>query len=109
MNHYLSSSILAFIVACGSGTTTGSDGGTDASSDATQQQDANPMDGAADAPSDGANPGDGGGLQSGANCDPNNNLCMTGLLCCSEPTHQSDPLTAYFCEKPVNKGCPMFP
>jgi hypothetical protein len=108
MNRYLSSSFLMVIVACGSGIT-GTDGGTDAASDATQQQDANPSDGApSDSPSD-TNTGADGGLQAGANCDPNNNLCMTGLLCCSEPTHQSDPMTAYFCEKPVNKGCPQFP
>jgi hypothetical protein len=98
------------IVACGSSTTTGSDGGgddsgSDAVSDASSNNDG-ATDGASDAPTDGAQ---NDGAQAGMGCDPTNNQCGNGLLCCSEPTHMADAATAYFCEKPVNNGCPLLP
>ena len=49
------------------------------------------------------------GLGAGEICDPQNNECATGLLCCQEPTHLQDASVAYFCEKPVNKSCPLLP
>ena len=99
------------IVACGSSTTGGdggmSDAGTDAVSDASSGSDASSDGGGADVANDTATGGDGGNV--GKTCDPNNNQCGPGLLCCSEPTHMVDAMIGYFCEQPLNGKCPMFP
>jgi hypothetical protein len=115
MKRFLSWWLMGLVAACGT-TTGGTDGGPN---DASQSQDTASNDASSDtsstdtgsndaAPNDAESFGD-GSLQAGANCDPNNNQCSAGLLCCSEPTHLPDAAFAYFCEKPVNKGCPMFP
>ena len=104
--------LLFILAACGSGTTTGGDAGNDAGSDATQSKDSSSNDSSpsdsstTDAANDVTSGGD-GGLGVGDTCDPKNNQCAQGLLCCSEPT--VDTSTGYFCEKPVNKSCPLFP
>lgn len=103
---------LVFVLAaCGGGTTTGNDAGTgDAGSDATQSKDSSSTDSSSSDSSTDVTTGGDGGLGVGDTCDPNNNQCQTGLLCCSEPIHGSDAATSgYFCEKPVNKGCPLLP
>ena len=98
------------MAACG-GTTNGGDGGPpDAAGDSTTTSDAANGTDASDASNNGdVSTGGDGGLQVGDTCDPNNNQCASGLLCCSEPTHIPDASTAYLCEKPVNGGCPKFP
>jgi hypothetical protein len=110
MKRFLSYWGLGLVIACGT-TTTGVDGGgTDASSDSGSSNDGTAADtstGNDTGTVDGS--GDGGGLQVGDTCDPNKNLCSAGLLCCSEPTHNADAMTGYFCEKPVNKSCPQLP
>jgi len=105
---------LLFVLAACGGDTSGTDAGnTDAGNDATQSKDSSPTDSSSsdsstsDASNDGTT-GD-GGLGVGDTCDPNNNQCQAGLLCCSEPTHNGDAATGYFCEKPINKGCPALP
>ncbi len=103
------------LVACGSSTTTGDDASTDGS-----QSNDGASDASTDSSTNDAAPNDSstsdvtsgdGGLGSGSTCDPNNNLCQKGLLCCSEPTHNFDggPLSAYFCETPMNGQCPKIP
>ncbi len=90
--------------ACGS-STSGTDGGNDSSSpqDAATQDGSNPSDAAPDVATND------GGLNVGQTCDPNNNQCKAGLLCCNEPTHFPDASTGYFCEVPINNGCPLLP
>ncbi len=107
---YLSVFVFGCAVACGSGTTDG-DAGLDAGADGSTKDAMWQTDGAMNndaASSDSGATGD-GGLTAGEICDPNNNECATGLMCCSEPTHMVDAATAFFCEKPVNKGCPLNP
>jgi len=107
---------LLFVLAACGGDTSGNDAGTnDAGNDATQSKDSSSTDSSSsdssstDASNDVTSGGD-GGLGVGDTCDPQNNQCEAGLLCCSEPIHGSDAATSgYFCEKPVNKGCPQFP
>jgi hypothetical protein len=108
--------LLLVVAACGGGTTTDTDAGNtgDAGNDVVAK-DAAPSDGApSDAAAtdsssnDGATTGD-GGLGTGDTCDPQNNQCSSGLLCCSEPTHNGDAATGFFCEKPINNGCPLLP
>jgi hypothetical protein len=111
---------LAFTCACSGDTTSGNDASTndatsptDSSTDAKSQTDATSPDGSTPTDSgapDGPTFGD-GGLGTGADCDPNNNLCQSTLLCCSEPTHNFDggPLSSYKCEQPINGGCPLQP
>jgi hypothetical protein len=108
--------VLLFLVlaACGTSTTgddagnTPDSGGNDAtqSNDVTQQQDvALPT----DATNDAISTGD-GSVGPGQPCDPQNNQCKAGLLCCSEPTHIPDSSTAYFCEPPdQQQQCPKLP
>ena len=104
--------LLFLVVACGGGTTTGNDAGGDSGQSDGSTSDA-ASDGAgdavADSPANDATSGGDSGLGAGELCDPQNNECQSGLLCCSEPTHLADASTAYFCEKPVNNGCPLFP
>jgi hypothetical protein len=101
--------LLVIAMGCGGGTQGVDGGGSDAASDATSSSDSSTSGDASDAGTSTDSPAGDGGLQVGDTCDPNNNLCAAGLLCCSEPTHMVDSSTAYFCEKPVNKGCPMLP
>jgi hypothetical protein len=107
--------LLFILAACGGGTTTGDDAGNNdagTGKDATQSQDA-----VADTspPSDSSTndvvQNNDGGLNVGDGCDPQNNQCKAGLLCCSEPTHNGPDAaaSAYICEKPVNKSCPLLP
>ncbi len=92
--------LLFVLTACGGTTTTGTDAGVDSGNDSATINDAS---------TDSATSGGDGGLGAGEFCDPQNNQCRSGLLCCSEPTHMADAMTAYFCEKPVNNGCPLLP
>ena len=105
--------LLFVLAACGGGSTTDNDAGSDSGSDV-KASDGSPSDGAPSdgAPSDASSDapkGDGGGGGVGAPCDPNGSSCQAGLLCCSEPIHGGDAQSGYFCEQPVNNGCPALP
>jgi hypothetical protein len=96
-------------IGCGDSTTT-TDAGNDASNDVVSTNDAgNDVVTTNDGSADGS--GGDAGLQHGDVCDPQNNLCETGMLCCSEPTHDFDggPMSQYVCEPPANGVCPKLP
>jgi hypothetical protein len=103
--------LFLLLAACG-GDSNPNDAGADSGTDATQSKDSSSADSSSndssttDASKDVTSTGD-GGLGVGDTCDPQNDQCNVGLLCCNEPT--VDGSTGYFCEKPVNKSCPLFP
>ncbi len=111
----LSSSLLSFlpilvIVGCGGDTTTGNDGGPDASNDATTNGDASNdatiTDSSTDAPS---KDGGGGNLDAGATCDLKNDQCGPGLKCCAGGAVQVDGGVGH-CVVPTDGGtCPLVP
>lgn len=104
--------LLLMLAACGSTTTTGNDAGNDDSgtNDATQSNDSSSNDSSSsDSSTTDVTSGGDGGLGAGDTCDPQNNQCQQGLLCCSEPIHGGDAMSGFFCEKPVNKSCPLLP
>jgi hypothetical protein len=104
--------LLFMLAACGGDSSPADAGNNDAGNDATQSMDSSSNDSSndsstTDASNDGAT-GD-GGLNAGDPCDPQNNQCPNNMLCCSEPIHGGDAMSGFFCEKPVNKGCPLLP
>jgi hypothetical protein len=104
--------LFVMLAACGSSTTTGTDAGVDSGSDVVTTPDSSsdassPNDSSSDVITKNDSAGGDGGLGAGEVCDPKNDQCNVGLLCCSEPT--IDGGTGYFCEKPVNKSCPLLP
>jgi len=106
--------LLCVLAACGGGST-GDDAGNnpDSGSDATQSNDANttpdvPL--PSDATNDQIAQGD-GSINPGQPCDPQNNQCKAGLLCCEEPNHLPDASpTSFVCEPPdQQQQCPKLP
>jgi hypothetical protein len=86
-----------------SGDTSMSDVAPDTQSDGSDgSDDVTSNDGPIDAPTS----GDAG---AGSKCNPMDDLCQPGLLCCSEPTHIGDASTGFFCEIPFMGKCPLLP
>jgi hypothetical protein len=57
-----------------------------------------------------SNDGSGGDAGLGAKCDPNENQCMSGLLCCAQGgVLMPDSGVKYSCVIPVGGHCPLTP
>ncbi|HEY1955512.1 MAG TPA: hypothetical protein VGH28_07865 [Polyangiaceae bacterium] len=98
------------LLACGSSTTgddAGSDGSTggDATTDATSN-DSGGGDAAADAPVDS---GSDGSLDGGSTCDPQNDQCGAGLICCAGGAVFPDGGVGHCIVRPDSGKCPPVP
>ena len=109
--------LLCVLAACGGGST-GDDSGIDSGGsdtggggDTTLPSDAAPdVPLPSDATNDAIAQGD-GSINPGQPCDPQNNQCKAGLLCCEEPNHLPDASpTSFVCEPPdQQQQCPKLP